>query len=336
MNVGSRKYLLLWWPILLLAFAIGVHSLNLDPVWGDELSTLTNIGAFNPPFSPADVVESLQVLTPLDMPLYFVLAAFWAQVAGWSQFALRLLSLFAGVCLIAAVYRLGKDAFGARTGVVRWMVSVFAAPLIVASRFTDDCLAISIRASGGKSRYGSNCCAAGMSTSAFVIFYFHEIRMYSLLMLLVAIHIWFYFRTIQSKKVTLLSCLQSKKVTLVLSGAFHSSAYVYPEFILVLFAWPWNPSPAFCAKITKLAANPTGIGYWCSILPAIRADMGTRNPTSQRQRSRHVIPGSCDSLVKGVCQRYGSSVVAALIGDCWSCLRPVSVQSFTCLAAAFS
>lgn len=145
MNVGSRNHVFAMVAVVLFAFAIGVHSLNAYPVWGDELSTLTNIGAFNPPFSPADVVESLQVLTPLDMPLYFVLAAFWAQVAGWSQFALRLLSLFAGVCLIAAVYRLGKDAFGARTGVVAaWL----------------------------------------LSTNAYLLIYFVELRTYSLLMLL--------------------------------------------------------------------------------------------------------------------------------------------------------
>ena len=157
MNVGIRNHVFAMVAVVLFAFAIGVHSLNAYPVWGDELSTLTNIGAFNPPYSPADVIKSLHNHTPLDMPLYFVLAAIWAQIAGWSQFALRLLSLFAGVCLIAAVFRLGRDVFGARTGIVAaWLVS----------------------------------------TNAYLLIYFVELRTYSILMFLFVIHLLIYFRVL--------------------------------------------------------------------------------------------------------------------------------------------
>ncbi len=168
MNVGSRKYLSCMVVILLLVFAIGARGLNLDPIWADELYSLADMGVFESHFSPVKVVEALRQRAPDHSPLYFLLGATWAQFVGWSQYSLRLLSLLAGLLMIAWLYRFALAVANRDTAVIAALL---------------------------------------MSTSAFVIFYFHEIRMYSLLMLLVAIHIWFYFRTIQSKKVTLLSCL---------------------------------------------------------------------------------------------------------------------------------
>lgn len=163
MNVRSRACLFAMDTILLLAFFLGVRELNRFPVWGDELSTLTNIGAFNPPYAPTAVVKSLLFHTPLDMPAFFIVGALWAQLAGWSQFALRLLSLFAGLAFVAFAYRLTADSFGKKSG-------LFAALLL--------------------------------STNAFILVFFSEFRTYTLLLLTFTIHLWLYSRIRRCRKPT--------------------------------------------------------------------------------------------------------------------------------------
>ncbi len=141
--------------ILLLAFAQGAHGLNLDPIWADELASVTFMGAFDPPYSPTQVIESVQEYSPDQAPLYFVLGAYWAQVAGWSQFALRSLSLLWAVVFVAGLYRFAHDIFGKRA-------ALFAALL--------------------------------GTTNSFVVLYFHDIRMYTMLMAVGILHTWLYWR----------------------------------------------------------------------------------------------------------------------------------------------
>lgn len=141
--------------ILLLAFAQGAHGLNLDPIWADELASVTFMGAFDPPYSPTQVIESVQEYSPDQVPLYFILGAYWAQVAGWSQFALRSLSLLWAVVFVAGLYRFAHDVFGKRA-------ALFAALLV--------------------------------TTNSFVVLYFHDIRMYTMLMAVGILHAWLYWR----------------------------------------------------------------------------------------------------------------------------------------------
>ena len=75
------------------------------------------------------------------VPLFFLLGAGWAHLVGWTQFALRLFSVLAGVLMIAWLYRLGSDVFNRRTGL--------AAALLI-------------------------------GTSAYMILYVHNFRMYPL------------------------------------------------------------------------------------------------------------------------------------------------------------
>jgi len=141
--------------ILLLAFAGGAHGLDLDPIWADELASVTFMGAFNPPYSPTQVIESVQEYSPDQAPLYFILGAYWAQVAGWSQFSLRSLSLLWAVVFVAGLYRFAHDVFDKRA-------ALFAALLMI--------------------------------TNSFVVLYFHDIRMYTMLMALGILHTWLYWR----------------------------------------------------------------------------------------------------------------------------------------------
>ena len=107
--------LLLMVLILLLAFAFGLLGLNADVIWADELSSLAHMGAFDPPHTPMQVLESISLRARDHVPLYFILGAGWSHLVGWSQFAMRYLSLLAGVAMIAAFYRYAYDTIDQRT-----------------------------------------------------------------------------------------------------------------------------------------------------------------------------------------------------------------------------
>ena len=141
--------------ILLLAFAQGAHGLNLDPIWADELYSLTSMGAFESPYTLGEVVQSLRRYNPDHVPLYFYMGALWAKVAGWSQLSMRLISLLFGMLTAATLYRFGAHVVSQRTALVAAFLTV---------------------------------------TSAFVILYFHDLRMYTMLMWLGILHTWLYWR----------------------------------------------------------------------------------------------------------------------------------------------
>ncbi len=156
--------------VLLLVFAFGANGLNTDPIWTDELFSVSNMGGFDPPpYSPAQIIDSITTYSQDHVPLFYLLGAGWAQLAGWSQFSLRLISVLAGVLMIAWLYRFGTDVFNRRTGLVAALL---------------------------------------MSTSAYMILYFHDFRMYTLLLLFAVMHTWLYWRLAHEYRVTRLTwCL---------------------------------------------------------------------------------------------------------------------------------
>ncbi|MCY3833764.1 MAG: glycosyltransferase family 39 protein [Chloroflexi bacterium] len=153
----ARDQLLLFpmTAVLLLGFALGATQLNADLLWLDELYSLSNMGVFDHPFNLTEVVDSLAEHSQNHVPLYFFLGSGWARLVGWAPLPMRYLSLFFGLLLIAWTYRFGTDLFDRR-------VALLAAALL--------------------------------STSGFVILYFHEIRMYTLLLCFTVVHSWLYWR----------------------------------------------------------------------------------------------------------------------------------------------
>ena len=145
--------------ILLLAFAFGAHGLNVDNIWADELISLRHMGVFDPPFGPTQTLSSIREFSSNHTPLYFLIGSCWAQLVGWTQLSLRALSLLFGILTVAWLYRFAVDIFNRPVAIVAALL---------------------------------------LSTNAFVIVYFHEIRMYSLLMLLEVVHLWCYWRLAQS------------------------------------------------------------------------------------------------------------------------------------------
>lgn len=140
---------------LLIVFAIGASGLNGYPIRTDELFTVSNIGGFDPPFGPLEILDSIITYSPDHVPLFFLLSGGWASLVGWTQLALRMFSLLLAVMMIAWLYRFGADVFDRRSGLIA---------------------------------------SALMGTSAYLMLHFHDFRMYPLLLLLGIIHSWLYWR----------------------------------------------------------------------------------------------------------------------------------------------
>ena len=146
--------------LLLLVFALACAGSNGYILRNDEIFSIANMGGFNPPYSPADIVNSVAENSPDHVPLYFLLGAVWASLAGWTQFALRYSSVLTALLMIAFMYRYSSDRFDRATGLLA------------------SCL---------------------LSASAFLFLHIHDFRMYPLLLLLAMAHCWFYDRLMAGK-----------------------------------------------------------------------------------------------------------------------------------------
>ena len=161
-SYGACLYLLLVSLVLLMIFSFGANGLNTDSIWTDELYSINNIGGFDPPYGPRDIIDSLRENSPDHVPLFYLLLAAWAQLAGWWQLSLRLFSVLAGMLMIAWLYRFTCDFFCRATALVAVVL---------------------------------------MGTSAYMVLYFHDIRMYTLLLLFGLIHCWLYWRIVHGSNV---------------------------------------------------------------------------------------------------------------------------------------
>jgi len=110
------------WSLLLLiflcAFALRVYRLGVPSLRGDE--------AFSAQFITQPYVKLIASLARYEPhpPFYYTLLALWRQVAGFSEFALRFLSVWWGTLFVVLAYDLGKRLEGERLGAT---VAVLAA-----------------------------------------------------------------------------------------------------------------------------------------------------------------------------------------------------------------
>ena len=148
-------------PLLLLATFMAAPGLSADLIWYDELTSISHAGGVTGPFSPLDVIESVSQHSPKHTPLFFELLAGWGALVGWHHVVLRCLPLFFGVIALAWTYRLGADFIDRWTGV--WS-------------------------------------AAFLGLNVFWLDYLHEIRMYSLQVMLLLALAWHYFYLVSSGK----------------------------------------------------------------------------------------------------------------------------------------
>lgn len=149
-----------WWvvPVIWLMAALGMPELNASNLWYDEVWSLKAVGADPyPRHSFGEIWQFLAEKDPQHPPVYFMMLGAWGRLVGWTPFAGRMLSLVWGLLAVAMVYRLGGTLFTRRAG-------FFAAGLL--------------------------------SSSAFLVYYAHELRAYTWLTFLTVFTLWVYWQVI--------------------------------------------------------------------------------------------------------------------------------------------
>lgn len=146
---------------ILLVTLLTLPKMNTS-LWTDEERTLWYAGAV-PVYGPVPLTENVtRVAENLwQAPGYFLVMAGWGRVFGWGEFPMRLFSLYAGLLALAVIYRMGKQLFSAEAG-------FYAA-------FT-------------------------LGVSAFTINFLHDMRTYTLNVLLAALLLWAYWQVATVKR----------------------------------------------------------------------------------------------------------------------------------------
>lgn len=112
-------------PLLLIVAWLAIRQIEVYPPSTDEFFSMFNAGWLgNHPYSPTQVVQSLQKHSPDHTPLYFVLLSIWGQAAGTSLAAGRLLSVFISLVAMAIAYRLAKDFIAPVAGLMALLIIV--------------------------------------------------------------------------------------------------------------------------------------------------------------------------------------------------------------------
>jgi mannosyltransferase len=115
-----RRYLAAMTLLLLLATALRFHRLEAQSFWNDE----GNSARLSERALPLIIEGTASDIHP---PLYYVLLGGWRIFVGESEFALRSLSAFLGIGLVAITFALGKRLFGRDGGLAPLLGALLAA-----------------------------------------------------------------------------------------------------------------------------------------------------------------------------------------------------------------
>lgn len=151
-----KRGLWIFVALALIATALGAVLSRGEALRYDERWTLYNAGgAPYEPLSLAGVWQRIADDDPWQSPGYFLALNLWGGAAGWSVYVARMFSLLTGVLALAWMFRLGVLLAGRRVGL-----------------------------------YG----AVALLGSAFFAYYLHEMRPYTLYVLLTCSSVWSYWR----------------------------------------------------------------------------------------------------------------------------------------------
>ncbi len=154
-----------WWlgvvPLLLLMTALGARGLQTDAFWLDETWSLYSAGAAHfGPLSPAEIWTRTATEDFGGVGYHLILSA-WGSLAGWTPFALRLSSLLFGLLAAAWIFRLGRTLASPAAGLAA---------------------------------------AVAFGAGAFTVYFLHELRTFTLSVLLIALTLWAYWRAAWSRR----------------------------------------------------------------------------------------------------------------------------------------
>lgn len=150
-------------PFLLLATTFVVLQLGADSLDDDEKNSVKHLVNFGERFTLEQTVNSVNRTSPEHVPGFHLQLSIWAEFVGLHFVALRAMSMLYFMLSVAMAFRLGRDLFSARHGIITAFIVAF---------------------------------------SAFHMHYGHEIRMYELVVLETMVILWSYWRIVVSSKPT--------------------------------------------------------------------------------------------------------------------------------------
>lgn len=105
--------------LILVAAALTIPQLDTYTFGTDSSeSYLYMFSLTDQPYTTAEVLTNIYADGPDQMPLYFLVGHWWSAVAGQSVLAARVLTVFASLLTLAAVYRLARDFVAPIAGVI--------------------------------------------------------------------------------------------------------------------------------------------------------------------------------------------------------------------------
>ncbi len=157
----NRKTTWIWIvPILLFIVLISSRYLNIDPIYNDEYHSLRHTGFFESRYTVAESLNSVITTSPEHAPLYFLVLNEWVRAVGIHPITARSLSILIMMLAVSAVYRFSSTLINKQAG----LYSAFF-----------------------------------VGVSGLGIFYAHEVRMYGMLILLVASLLTVYWQIISNQ-----------------------------------------------------------------------------------------------------------------------------------------
>lgn len=114
----SLKWLMIFVLLIVIAFNIG--GVTQYTIRRDELTTLGHIGALeknNDGISIASTIESLTLYSADHSPAYYALANIWGHFVDFNYFAIRMLSVWFGIIAVAGTFWIGHHLISYSAGV---------------------------------------------------------------------------------------------------------------------------------------------------------------------------------------------------------------------------
>lgn len=118
--IRKRKNQLWLYGALLIAFALRVYALGAQSLWNDEGTSVALSS-----LSLSAIVDG--AARDIHPPLYYFLLHFWMPFVGTSEYAVRFLSVVAGVLVVALTFKIAQTFFGSRVGIIAALLSTFSA-----------------------------------------------------------------------------------------------------------------------------------------------------------------------------------------------------------------
>lgn len=153
-----------FWIILLwFVFAVGIDGADADALWYDEIRSVAVVGgAHFGPYNPVDIIDKGIINGSLtQLPAYYFTLWVWGFLVGWSELAMRSLTLFFSLLALAWTYRLGRDLYSERAGLMAAVI---------------------------------------LGISSFFLYYTHELRTFTLVVLATSFTLWCYHQLMQRAK----------------------------------------------------------------------------------------------------------------------------------------